>query len=242
MGYIYILKSPSGKIYIGQTIRYIHKRLERHQQKGNKCRAIYGAINKYGWENFEIDWYECPDNQLNKHERWMVKLMGTLSPDGYNLKEGGGNGKLSEETKQKLREANLGKILSKETKQKMSESTKGEKNPMFGKTGELSPMFGKTGDKHHRFGKKDSKETKHQKSIARTGEKNPQFGMTGDLSPTSKKIYQYDLNGVYINCFGSLREAARSLDKTDHSNISRCASGTKKYAYGFIWSYDQHEY
>lgn len=236
-----MLKSPSGKIYIGQTIRSIKKRLNQHQEKSSGCRAICGAIKKYGWENFEIDWYECPDNQLNKHEKWMVILMRTLSPNGYNLKEGGGNGKLSEETKQKLREANLGKTHTKETKQKMSKSKKGEKNSMFGKTGELAPMFGKTGDKHHRFGKKDSKETKQKKSIARTGEKNPQFCMTGDLSPNSKKIYQYDSNGVYINCFGSLREAARSLDKSDHSNISRCASGTTKYAYGFIWSYGKHE-
>lgn len=242
MGYIYMLKSPSGKIYIGQTICSIKKRLKRHQRKSSRCRAIYGAIKKYGWENFEIDWYECPDNQLNKHEKWMVTLMGTLSPDGYNLKEGGGNGKLSEETKQKLREANLGKTASEETKKKMQKARLGEKNPMFGKTGELAPGYGIKGEKHNRFGKKDNKETKQKKSIARIGEKNPQFGMTGDLSPTSKKIYQYDSNGAYINCFGSLREAARSLDKTDHSCISRCASGKQKYAYDFIWSYGKHDY
>ena len=31
MGYIYILTSPSGKSYIGQTTRSIHKRLEEHE-------------------------------------------------------------------------------------------------------------------------------------------------------------------------------------------------------------------
>jgi len=237
-----MLKSPSGKVYIGQTTGSIEKRFKRHQTKYSKCMAISAAIQYHGWDNFETDWYECPDEDLNFDEELLIREMGTLSPNGYNLKEGGGNGKLSEEVKQKLRELNIGKTASEETKQKMSESRKGEKNPMFGKTKELSPMFGKTGDKHHSFGKKDSERTKQKKSIARIGEKNPQFGMTGDLSPTSKKIYQYDLNGVYINCFGSLREAARSLDKTDHSNISRCASGTTKHAYGFIWSYDQHEY
>jgi len=146
MGFIYMLKSPSGKSYIGQTIRPIEKRFEKHQRKSSSCVAIYNAIEKYGWENFEKDWYECPDEELNKHERWLVNLMGTLSPDGYNLKEGGGNGKLSEETKQKKREAQLGeknpmfgKKVSEETKQKKREAQLGEKNPMFGKTGENCP-------------------------------------------------------------------------------------------------------
>ena len=32
MGYIYILTSPSGKSYIGQTIRSIEKRFQQHQK------------------------------------------------------------------------------------------------------------------------------------------------------------------------------------------------------------------
>ena len=128
-----MLTSPSGKSYIGQTVRPIEERFKRHQRKSSGCVAISGAIKKYGWENFVIDYYEVPDEELNKHERWMVNLMGTLSPDGYNLKEGGGNGKLSEETKRRQREAQLG-----------------EKSYMFGRTGENHPRFGKTGEKHHK--------------------------------------------------------------------------------------------
>jgi len=192
MGFIYMLKSPSGKSYIGQTIRPIEKRFEKHQRKSSSCVAIYNAIEKYGWENFEKDWYECPDEELNKHERWLVNLMGTLSPDGYNLKEGGGNGKLSEETKQKISKVQLGKKNSEESKQKNREASLGENNPMFGKTGENSPR--------------------------------------------SKKIYQYDLDGTFINSFGSTREATRELKK-EGSDIARCARGERKTAHGFKWSY-----
>ena len=49
MGYIYMLTSPYGKIYIGQTTRPIHKRLQEHGTGVSKdCRAIYNAIQKHG--------------------------------------------------------------------------------------------------------------------------------------------------------------------------------------------------
>lgn len=107
MGYIYTIKNKiNGKIYIGQTTNSIEKRFKQHQQTSSKCVAIYNAIKFHGWENFEKDWYECPDEDLNFDEELLVREMGTLAPYGYNLKEGGGNGKLSEETKKRLAKLN----------------------------------------------------------------------------------------------------------------------------------------
>jgi group I intron endonuclease len=103
MGFIYISTSPSRKSYIGQTIQPIEERFKQHQRPSSKCRAFFGAIKKYGWENFDNHWYEVPDDELNFYEEMLVALMGTLAPDGYNLKEGGGNiGKMSEVVKKKL--------------------------------------------------------------------------------------------------------------------------------------------
>ena len=127
--------SPRGKSYIGQTIRSISERFEEHQKKSSNCVAIYGAIKKYGWDAFEKEWYYCPDKDLNDHEELMIEVLGTLTPGGYNLKEGGGNGKLSEETKQKISEAKLGEKnhnfgipMREEQKQKISEALQGENN------------------------------------------------------------------------------------------------------------------
>jgi group I intron endonuclease len=214
MGHIYEIKNRiNGKIYIGQTIRPIHKRLEEHRTgKSKGCRAIYNAIQKYGWENFEKDYYECPDEDLNTDEDLLVSEMGTLSPDGYNLIGGGGNnGKRSEETKQKNREALLGKPKSKEHIQKNREA---------------------------QLGKKESEETKQKKREANRGEKNPMYGRKREDNPWSKIVYQYDLDGIFINSFASSGEAARYLKK-DSSHIRECARGNtrRKNAYGFKWSY-----
>lgn len=243
MGYIYMIRNKiNEKIYIGQTTRSIEKRFEEHQKGKKGCRGIRGAIKKYRWNNFEIDWYECPDEDLNFDEELMVREMGTLSPDGYNLREGGGShGKMSKESRQKLSEAlsgennpfygkrhnqetiqkiiegNTGKIVSKETRQKQSNNNSGKKHPRYGKT--------------------HSKETKEKIGKANGGENNSMYGKNGEKHPGSKRVYQYDFDGIFIDSFASCDEAGQYLEKKNGSNISRCACGKYKSAYNFKWSY-----
>jgi group I intron endonuclease len=231
MGYIYILTSSSGKSYIGQTTRPIKKRFEQHRKKNSQCVAIYNAIQKYGWENFEKDWYECPDEDLNFDEELLVREMGTLVPDGYNLKEGGGNGKHSDETKQKISDSirgeknpMYGETHTKESKQKQSEIKRGEKNPMYGKTASEDTRQKMS---ESNMGKIPDEYSRQKMSDAKKGEKNP----------NSKRVYQYDLEGNLLGSFGSCGEAAQQLKKKDGSNISQCARGKLKTAYDFKWSY-----
>jgi len=238
-----MLTSPVEKSYIGQTIHPIEVRFQQHQRKSSNCVAIYNAIQKYGWENIEKNWYEVPDEDLNKHEELMIEVLGTLSPGGYNLKEGGSNGKLSEETRQKISEAQrgekgnmYGKTRSDDTKQKISEASRGEKHHMYGKTHseEVKQKMSEA-----QLGKTLSKEHRQKLSEARRGKKNHMFGKTGERHPRSKKVYQYDLDGICIRSFGSCGEAADHLGKTSSTTIWRCAGGDCKTAYGFKWSYNQ---
>lgn len=218
MGYIYILTSPSGKSYIGQTFRSIEKRFEAHQQKSSNCVAIYRAIKKYGWGNFEKDYYECSDEDLNFDEELLIREMETLAPDGYNLKTGGDSGRHSEESRQK-----------------MSESRLGEKNYMYGKTGE----------KHPSYGTKRSEETRQKQSKAQLGipmseeaKQKLSEAKRGEKHPDSKRVYQYARDGTFIESFASTGEAGRYLKK-DGTSIAACARGAPKYktAHGFKWSY-----
>lgn len=72
--------------------------------------------------------------------------------------------KFSEDHKQKLREANLGKKLSEERKRTISESLKGDKNPSSGK--KFSDTHKNKISEAHK-GKKHTEETKKKMSEAR---------------------------------------------------------------------------
>ncbi|XAO54597.1 homing endonuclease [Yersinia phage vB_YenM_P8] len=56
------------------------------------------------------------------------------------------------------------------------------------------------------------------------------------LAVPSTEIYQFTLDGEFVEKFRSLQEAARSVGGCT-SNIKYCASGKFQYAYGFRWSY-----
>ena len=166
-GIIYLIKNKvNGKCYIGQTqekngfdSRYSysgegiervynhHRYLKEHNKSYNK--HLLGSIEKHGFEAFEVN--KCLDyafslEELNIKEKVYIQLYNSLK-NGYN-ETLGGEGKEgcyhSEETKQKISEANKGKCigekhymygkhLSDETKTKISEVKKGkyvgENNP-----------------------------------------------------------------------------------------------------------------
>lgn len=94
----------NGKIYIGQTIKSIEHRWNGHCTKSRiKKSAITAAIFKYGVENFIIEQIDSAMtyNELNQKEYdWIIKE-NCLAPNGYNLRDGGMMGSVSEETRQK---------------------------------------------------------------------------------------------------------------------------------------------
>ena len=53
----------------------------------------------------------------------------------------------------------------------------------------------------------------------------------------NKKVYQYDLNGKFINSYNSTGEAARSLGIKNSSHIGECCRGKIKTYKKFIWRY-----
>lgn len=93
---------PSGRRYIGQS-RDIDARLRQHQ-KGRETSVIGSAIRKHGWSEFESSILErCSVDLLNDREVYWISLMGSLSPDGFNLTTGGcQNKQVTDDVKAKI--------------------------------------------------------------------------------------------------------------------------------------------
>lgn len=55
---------------------------------------------------------------------------------------------------------------------------------------------------------------------------------------TSKKVYQYDLNGNLVQEWPSASDIERQLGYSQ-GHISDCCNGKRKTAYGYRWSYEK---
>lgn len=159
-----ITNNINGKAYIGQTIQDVQKRWKEHCKKcKSKVSAISDAIQRYGKDNFTfeiIEDYIMDIEVFNLLEKHYIEKFNTLAPKGYNLTTGGLNYIVSKETKNKMREASLGKELSEETKQKIKDS---KKHIVYSVTSLYKQKLGKLLSNLHeksgagvRFNKKDN--------------------------------------------------------------------------------------
>lgn len=130
-GYIYLTTNlKNNKKYIGQ-----HKGNKLDTNYFGSGRLISQALQKYGKYNFKceiLDIAYSKEELDNKEIYWIAKHNAVLSDDYYNLAEGGvSTGRelghnVSDETRAKLRKANLGKTLSDDVKLKISRANKGK--------------------------------------------------------------------------------------------------------------------
>jgi group I intron endonuclease len=118
----------------------------------------------------------------------------------------------TEQTKEKIRQANTGRKHTEEELKKMSETIKGENNPMYGKP--------------------RSEETKQKirETIIQNG------SSKGSKNGSAKKITQYDLDGNLIKIWDYVKQASEELG-LDHSSICKCARGKIKTCGGYKWEY-----
>ena len=77
--------------YIGKTIQSLQKMFQQHFSKKSTCRVLVDAIHEHGRDNFDIETiWEGGVGLLGQMEKKMIKQYGTIYPNGYNLREGGG--------------------------------------------------------------------------------------------------------------------------------------------------------
>ena len=124
---IYKVTNPSGKVYIGQSLR-IESRLNCYRSMNCKNqRHLYNSILKHGWDkhSFEII-HQLPEDVtqevLNAYETFYWQQYKDCKVKMLNIREPGSKGRISEETKLKWK----------------------NRVPWNkGKTGELSPAWGR---------------------------------------------------------------------------------------------------
>ena len=184
---VYIHKFPNGKVYIGITGQKPNRRWRNGEGYKNKQKLVYRAINKYGWDNIEhlILFKNLTHEEAEQKEIELIKSFKANNPQyGYNAESGGSTQKhLSGATKEKLRQANLGKKHSADTRKKISEGNKGKRHL-----------------------------TEEQLKKMRAGRKY-QFAIwnKGKTVDSGKHVTQYTKDGVFVKEWINAHEAQQAL-------------------------------
>lgn len=220
MGVIYLRTNKiNGMQYVGQT-----KDFYARERCWNTTKYRYGNQlltddrAKYGLENFVVKILEeCDNSRLDELERFWIKQLDTIYPNGYNSNGGG----------------TIGFHHSKITKDKISKANSGVNNGMYGKTPwnrglqwnievkeKLSSShIGNTSA----LGHKVSDESKMKISNAKSGKPNIKL---------SKKVIQIKQDGEIVE-YESVADAKRH----GFSNVDRVCRGERPQAYGSKWMY-----
>ena len=134
--YIYKITSPSGRVYIGQTIS-LEQRLFKY--KTNNCKQqpkIFNSIKKYGWDKhlFEIIEELSDDrNLLNEREKYWIEYFDSMNK-GLNCTGGADSKLISNETIEKIRQSKLGKPSPNKNKKMSDEQKEKIRQSMLGNT------------------------------------------------------------------------------------------------------------
>lgn len=199
---VYIHKFPNDKVYVGIT-KFKPEYRWNNGYGYKRQDYVYRAIIKYGWCNIKHEILESnlSETEAKDKEKYYIALYKSNDKRyGYNLTSGGDgtcniifseerrkkiieqnkNRVVSEETKEKLRQFNIGRHHTNETRLKMSEQRKHQNNSFYGK--------------HH------TDESKNKISVSNSG-----FN-----SKKSIHIAKYDFNYNLIEVYGSLRIADKN--------------------------------
>ena len=265
IGSIYALVNKiNGKIYIGKTIQAYTTRWREHYCNAvtkNLPNYLYRAIRKYSWENFDkvvifqtdvLD-KNSADAILIEKERFYINLFRTDSSEfGYNLTKGGDGVvgiKFTEETRKQMSKSHLGEkhwnfrnfnnstsipILQFDLDGNLLKEwpSMNEVSRELGfKSNNISRCCSNKLDSYKGFiwvKKEDYFEGYLQKYKSRV-----------KCKSNDKVVLQFDLEGNLLNSYISASEASRCLNKKNPSMINKAAAGTERWAYKYIWIYEQ---
>lgn len=251
---IYKITSPSGRIYIGQTVNFkkriaSYKRLDCKKQK-----KLYASLTKYGWELHELKIIEeCASiEEMNNKEIFWIAYYNSCEL-GLNCNVGGQNKrhrpevveklriagkgrKISEETREKLREALRKRVIKDSTRvklsawqigKKLSEETKEKiRAKMVGRPRTEAEIEGRKRAAKKNTGSKMSEEAKRKISLAHKGRPLSEKQKEGHRASSLKRGKSVLIEGVE---YTSIAEAARILECSETKIRYRVFSKKEKF-------------
>lgn len=239
----------NGKMYVGITKRNVQQRWKNGFGYVDSP-YFYNSIQKYGWDNFdhEIISSNLTEEEAMHMEELLIKELH-LTDDiyGYNIKNGGTNCSLSEETKQKIGDALRGRKHNEEIRKMQSEIKKGKKlspehcaaiskgnkgRPRTEKEMAAAKIHGDKmrGDNHwtRRLGIKEETKSRISQSMRAYLSKNGQHEGIG-----KKKVLCVETRTVY----DSIESAAKSLNICRSQISEACVGIKRKTAGNYHWKF-----
>lgn len=205
---IYKITSPTGKVYIGQSVDCMNRKRTYSYLQCKKQRKLLASLLKYGFDahKFEVI-HQCERDELPSLEKYYVDLHGTFNSEhGLNIRDGGGNrARISEEQKAKTSKTLTGKrhppdrvaknraaqIGKKWTAERRMQVRHGNTRPNLGKTASLElrmkMSLARKGGSSWMKGKHHSEATRERLRELASGERNPNYGKPRDPE-TRRKI------------------------------------------------------
>ena len=234
-------------MYVGQTTNpearwSKHKSVARNIHSTPYKSHLYSSMNKYGVDNFSFEIIEeCDYEILDIRERYWIKILNTLEPHGYNIKNGGSKlfgkdnpfyGKHhSEDTKRVISEKNSNRRATDEERIMRRKINGGSNNPFYGKhhSSESIEQIKETNIKNGNY----------KKASERMKLYNPNDGTF-----FSKAVIMLNENFDILNFFESATKAGEYIKQNGLSkaqvpsnSVSDVCREKQKSAFGFIWRY-----
>lgn len=230
---IYMVTSPTGKIYIGQSVDIVRRFKAYLNPNQNKDQLkLHSSLMKHGAENHKFEILEqCSEVDLNNRERFYIDKFKTFdSKHGMNLMYG----------------QSKGSRHSLSTRSKISKALSGRKSPLKGQPRpeyvRLKISIAHLGVKHGRrkFITQDEIRRIKEKLIGvkHTEERKANIRKSLLNSPNLRRhpVQQLSLHGELIKSWPSIELASQTLD-IDNSGIRKACTGKIKKSGGFKWKY-----
>lgn len=248
--FIYAHISPSGKVYIGQTVNIRSRwgtngeHYRTKKEDGSYIQPSFArAIDKYGWKNFrhEILLEGISKSHADYAEKYLIRWY-QMHNQSYNIASGGEGcdaprPPLTEERRRKISERLLKNHPMRgkhHTPEAMAKIIAANRNRTY--TPEQKEAMA---ERARKLFKGCSSTSEVRKKLSNYRKAHPETWIGGW---NKKEVHQYDCTGKYIASYISAMEAAKSIGKNVSGGISECCRSLIASAGGFIWRYEKMDF